>query len=155
MADLADLLDLVDRAKSPADLGRIWRRAKPGFTRELTLKQRGQLAQMIKACGGSAPVAARALVVCTTRWDEFVARAEAMDGGRSSLTVPAAPRIGYLLQHLEAAVDFELADAGHPAAGMVDCPEKRAIMRHPVPEHASASMTPEERAAYLAKLGGS
>ena len=125
-ADLEDLLKRAGQARGADGLARVWRRAKPGFTRPLRMKDLGKLGQMVRACDGDAPRAARALTVAVVRWDEFRSRVDAADGQQG----PGAPHIGFLLEHFEVAVSLAeepTTESGRisssrekPSAGLTD-----------------------------------
>ncbi len=113
MADLEDLLERALKARGPDHLARIWRRARPGFTRELRMKDRGALGHMIRACGGDAPRAARALAHAAIRWEEFRVMAEVSDGARQG---PGEPHLGFILEHFEVAVALAEEPEEQPAS---------------------------------------
>ncbi len=141
MADLEDLLKRAGDARGPDGLARVWRRAKPGFTRPLRMKDLGKLGQMIRACEGDAPRAARALAVAVVGWDEFRSRAGAADLQRDvARQGPGAPHVGFLLEHFEVAVAMaEQPRAERPPTCLA--PPTRGVVQ---PE-----MDEEERADYL------
>ena len=138
MADLEDLLKRANQARGPDGLARVWRRAKPGFTRPLRMKDLGKLGQMIRACEGDAPRAARALAVAVVHWDEFRSRTGAADGQQG----PGVPHVGFLLEHFEVAVamaEMPLDLESHKKS------EKREL---PVAD-ITDELTGEAREAYL------
>lgn len=83
-------------------LERVWKEAKEGFTRPLTRKQQGQLKHLAAAVGGF-PSAARLVQGTLPRWGEFADAAKTAAGLRRA---PAVPSIGFLLAHVEVAMDM-------------------------------------------------
>lgn len=76
------------------------------------MKDLGKLGQMVRACEGDAPRAARALATAAFHWDEFCSRASALD---CALPGPGAPHVGFLLEHFEVAVGMAEEPALKPA----------------------------------------
>ncbi len=140
--DLVSLEELVRTAEKPKDLARIWRRAKPGFVRELTVQQRSQIKQFITACDGVQP-AAQAMLGAIRSWGPFAARCAADDG---LFKAPTRPHIGFLLKHVEVAMNLLHGERSEDLQVPAVASPRRRVTR------TQKKMTEEETAAYLAAI---
>ncbi len=129
-----DLEAMIDGARRVTDLEKVWKNAVPGFVRELTIKQKGQLKHFATACGGY-PRAAYVLAWVASNWDSF-----RHHSGAKHLT----PNLSVLLWNAEAALRAACID--EPQEAVTE--ERTGIENQSVEE----TMSDEDREDYLALL---
>lgn len=100
--DGPSLEDLVESCRSLEDLVGVWRRAKPGFTAPITLRQRAQLKQFAVRIGNM-EVAARTVVWACRNWATLMAAT----GTRKT---PHLPHVGWLLSCIDEAVNMAIQE---------------------------------------------